>query len=488
MARLILLLTALFSLAGCGSGDGTLKAAFIDNPADLFAPGSRLSPGAQHVRAAIRSGLVALDEKGEVVPALADRWIVTDDGLSFIFRLRDGRWPDGGNLTAQSVKAALDQAIRGVRGTSLGLELSPIAQVRAMAGRVVEIRLAEPVPSLLQLLAQPELGVTRDGARTDTGPMMLARRGAIAILTMKRPADRGLPEEADWQRRVRPVELRALTAERAIAQFARGDIDLVLGGRLAALPLAPTGPLSRGTVKLDPAIGLFGFQVRRASGFLADPRNREALAMALDRPALIAPFNIGGWVPTTRIVAPGMQNDAGTVSERWTGQVIEDLRAVAARRVAGWRAGNGGAPVRLTLAAAPGPGTDLLVRELSSQLGPIGVTLQRVPEGAPADLALIDRVARYPDLRWFLDQFNCSLRQGLCDEEADRSVSATAAELDPAKRAALLAQAETTLTQANGFIPFGSPIRFSLVRSSITGFDPNAWAFHPLPSLAAITK
>src|SRR5688500_6479907 len=103
MARcsLILPLLALAALAVCGRGDeGALQVAFIDTEADLFAGGMRLSSGAQHVRAATGAGLVALNADGEVIPALADRWIVTDDGRSFIFRLRDGSWPDGRDLTA----------------------------------------------------------------------------------------------------------------------------------------------------------------------------------------------------------------------------------------------------------------------------------------------------------------------------------------------------------------------------------------------------
>src|SRR6187551_1561569 len=98
-------------LAGCGSDDGAVDIAVIDTPESLFAGGVRLSAGAQHLRAATNAGLVALDAEGETVPALADRWIVTDDGRSYIFRLRDGTWPDGDDLTAESARRALNQAI-----------------------------------------------------------------------------------------------------------------------------------------------------------------------------------------------------------------------------------------------------------------------------------------------------------------------------------------------------------------------------------------
>ena len=170
-----LVLLAVAALAGCGGGDGAADVVFIDEPESLFGDGVRLSAGAQHVRAATEAGLVALDAQGGIVPALADRWIVTDDGRSFIFRLRDGTWSNGDDLTAESARAALRKAIRALDGTSLGLDLTPIEEVRAMAGRVVEIRLSAPVPMLLQILAQPELAVTRGVG--GTGDMLLDRDG-----------------------------------------------------------------------------------------------------------------------------------------------------------------------------------------------------------------------------------------------------------------------------------------------------------------------
>ena len=475
------------ALAGCWrNDDGAVREQAFAGVDEDDLDGVRLSPGAQHLRAATGAGLVTLNAQGEVVPALADRWIVTDDGRSFIFRLRDGTWPDGADLTAESVRTSLREAIGALRGTSLGLDLAPIEDVRAMAGRVVEIRLSAPVPMLLQLLAQPELALVRGvGA---SGDMLLAREDDTAVLAMKPPAARGIPEVPDWDQYVRSIELRAADARDAIAQFDEGDVALVLGGRIDALPLADTGPLSRGTVRLDPALGLFGLHVRRAEGVLETAQGREAIAMALDRPALIEPFNIGGWVPTTRVVAPGLPSDPGFIPERWAERTIEESRAAAASRIAAWRRANGGGEARVTLAMERGPGLDILFGALASQLATIGVTLERVEESRGADLVLVDRVARYAEPRWFLNQFNCSLHQGMCSSEADALVRDSIALADPGEKAAVLAQAEAELTLANVYIPFGSPLRFSLVRSNVEGFAGNAWAFHPLPPLAVIPR
>ena len=486
--RFLVALLAAFALAGCGRDDGAVELAFIDTPEQLFADGLRLSSGAQHVRAATDTGLVALDAQGGVIPALADRWIVTEDGLSYIFRLRDGTWPDGRELTGESARAALRETLRALRGTSLALDLAPIDEIRAMAGRVVEIRLSSPMPMLLQLLAQPELALAPRSGDEGAGDMQLRRDGDRAVLSMKSPTARGIPEEADWEEYVRTISLRAVDAEQAIALFDEGEIDIVLGGRIGALPLADTGPLSRGTVRIDPALGLFGLHVRRATGLLATAQGREALAMALDRPQLIAAFNIGGWVPTTRIVAPGLPGDPELVGERWSDGSIEDLRAVAAGRVAAWRRANGNGEARLAVAMDDGPGYDQLFRELAAQWGAIGVRLERVPETDLADLVMLDRVARYADPRWFLNQFNCSLGTGLCDADADDLVEQAMAEIDPVARATLLAEAESTLALSNVYIPFGSPLRFSLVRGDVEGFVANPWAFHPLPPLAIIPR
>ena len=500
----LLLPAILLSLAACGqSDDGTLDIAVIDDSDALFSEGVRLTSGAQHLRAATRSGLVALDDQGEVVPALADRWNVVDEGRIFVFRLREGTWPDGRELTAESVRAALVKSIGNLKGTSLALDLAPVEEVRAMAGRVVELRLSGPSPYLLNILAQPELGLV--SGKGDSGPMTLERDGLIGHLSMRPPEERGLPEDEEWEDDVIPVTIRAVPAERAIALFEASEVEMVLNGRIGEFPLADTGPLSLGTVRLDIAIGLFGLQVRRANGVLSDPATRGAIAMAIDREALLARFNIGGWSPTTRVVSPGLPGDAGLVAERWQGLPLAERRAEARARIDAWRAnggawsagtnrageepgGTGDAVASVSIALGEGPGHDQLFTALQTQLATIGIGLDRKEDMAKADLVLVDRTARYASPLWFLNQFNCTLKRGLCSEDADFLVGQANVERDPASRANLLAEAETRLTAENVFIPIAAPLRWSLLRGTVNGFVENAWAFHPLPPMATITR
>lgn len=471
---------------GCGKqGDGPLHIALIGDDSALKASGARLGPAAQVIRAATVEGLVGFDAEGRVVPALADRWIVTDGGQAYIFRLRDGTWPDGSSITAQTAAAALRRAIAGLRGTALGLDLAPVDGIRVMADRVIEIDVSAPLPDLLTLLAQPELGLVH--ARRGSGPMAVRPEDDRAVLSLIPPEKRGLPAQEGFAARARTLNVGFVTAEQALKQFNDGDVDVLLGGRIDSLPLAGADGLSRGNVQLDPVIGLFGLMVENGSGFLANPANREALSMAIDRDALIAAFNIRGWQPTTRIVSPDVEDDLGTVGERWTGIAMDQRRATAAERVARWKAADNEPPV-LRVAVPDGPGSRMVYDRVRQDLQAIGLNTRRVTEGAPADLRLVDVVARYGRATWFLNQLSCRVQRAVCSPGGDQRMAEARAALDPRLRAALLAEAEAEITSANSFIPIARPMRWSMVRTWVTGFGLSPWGWHPLPPLALLPR
>lgn len=499
--RILLFILTCLALAACtdSADDEAIKVAFIGSSSGLNENGVRLSVTGQHLRGATAQGLVRMDAFGQIVPGLAERWIVTDDGSSYIFRLREQDWPDGTPMTAQSVQRELTRTINSLDQTSLGLDLAVVDEVRGMAARVVEVRLIRPMPEFLQLLAQPELGLRHNNS--GAGPMRFADRGDNAVLPESdteadasvgsglrifaiAPEDRGLPKQTDWQKITRPIDVRTTDARQAINIFAEGGLDAVFNGRLATLPYVDTGPLARGTIRLDAAIGLFGLDIRNERSFLASRDNREAINMAIDRETLLAPFNIGGWEATNRITrfannSAGNAQD-GAAQAPWFALPMDARIATARNRVRQWLDSNASTSVRLTIALPEGPGSELLLRELQEDLSAVGIDLVLADSRAGADLTLRDRVARFDGQRWYLNQFNCAYSAALCDAEADALVTRAVSEPDEAQRDILLDQAEAILTDRNGYIPLGPPIRWSLLRGNIDGFAENMWAVHPL--------
>src|SRR4051794_24080520 len=61
--------------------------------------------------ASVGQGLVSFDASGNIVGGLADRWYVSDDGLSYIFRIAETSWPGGRKITAQQVARILKRSI-----------------------------------------------------------------------------------------------------------------------------------------------------------------------------------------------------------------------------------------------------------------------------------------------------------------------------------------------------------------------------------------
>lgn len=483
----MLLLSPLAVLtAGCSRGDEhTVPIAVIGETESLFETSGHLSAPGKLVRAATAEGLVGFDEQGRVVPALADRWIITDDGLSYIFRLRDGTWIDGAPLTAVSARTALRQSLAALKGTPLGDDLSVISEVRAMAGRVVELQLQYRHPDVLQLLAQPEMGLVRNGV--GSGPMKLERTGDVAVLTPIRPGERGLPRELGWNERARRLRLMAVPAKTAVDEFLGDRVSMVLGGSAADWPLAGNIGIARGVVRTELVPGLFGLSVVNSDGFLAYPANREAVSMAIDRGALAKTLDVRGWTPSNRIVSPGMEGDLGTIGERWAQLGLEERRATAMARVIRWRGDDKPIPV-IRIAMPEGPGADMIFTGIRQDLGSVGIEAQRVAQAADADLRLMDMTARYPRASWFVGQFACALRRGMCSADADRLTAEARRAPDGATRSALLAEAEAELTVENVYIPLGSPIRWSAMRRDVTGFTINRWGVHPLMPLAMLPK
>jgi peptide/nickel transport system substrate-binding protein/oligopeptide transport system substrate-binding protein len=142
----------------------------------------------------------------------------------------------------------------------------------------------------------------------------------------------------------------------------------------------------------------------------------------------------------------------------------------------------------LRIGLPQGQGADGLFERLQADLKAIGIVAVRVGPDDAAELRLVDVVARYPRVPWFLNQLSCAAQHGLCSADADRLASQAQRATDPAARAGLLAEAEAALTKANVFIPFGAPIRWSLVRGDASGFATNRWNIHPLMPMASLSK
>ena len=471
-------------LAGCDgqSGGITRVAAIGPTPRLVETVGAPLAAGDALVRANMAQGLVRFDERGQVVPGLAERWNVSDDGLSYIFRLQTGNWPDGRKIRADDIARILNRQLRPSSTNPLKDTLGAVSEIVAMTDRVIEIRLAAPRPNLLQLLAQPEFGLVR--ASVGTGPFQRPtpeeeatipakdRQGALVIAHRIR-----IPDAEDPVERVRITggQPRAL-----VAAFADGNLDLVLGGTVGDLPYAFREKMPRGALRFDPVAGLFGLAPTKRSDALQEVDVRRLLSKAIDRPALVAGLRVGGLVPRATLLQAGLEGIDQPQQPNWLNQPVEERRAALlaeAKRLFG-------ATERPTfrVVVPDGPGGDYLFARLRYDWGPLGIKVERAPSAASADLVWVDEVAPSSSPAWFLRRFRCGTA-ALCIEEAEPLLASARAATIAAQRAALFIEASRLMDEAQLFIPIAAPIRWSLVSGRVPGFAENAFARHTLVGL-----
>jgi peptide/nickel transport system substrate-binding protein len=102
--------------------------------------------------------LFAMDEQFQIKPQMVDTWSVSDDGLTWTFKLRDGlEWHDGTPVTAEDCIASLKRwAVRD----SMGLKLSQsLADYKVVDPKTFQMVFKEKFGPVLESLGKPSVVV-----------------------------------------------------------------------------------------------------------------------------------------------------------------------------------------------------------------------------------------------------------------------------------------------------------------------------------------
>jgi len=363
----------------------------------------------------------------------------------------------------------------------LRYDVAAVDEVVSMTGRVIEIKLNAPHPNFLQLLAQPEMGLFRAGH--GAGPMrLLSEENGIRLGQFDEPSqddEETIEEDDRW------VSLRSEPAASAIARYRAGAVQVVLNGKYHHLPLVDAADISSGDLRLDPVAGLFGLRFIRANGFWSVPANREILAMAINRPALLTSFpNVSAWQSRLKIIPEALDVEGVNTYPDWASMRMQDRIAFARNHVRRWKASEGPV-VPLTIALPDAAGARILFKRIQSDLRRVGLDARKVDSNEKADVQLIDEIAPYDSAPWFLKQFTCANTE-VCLNDADAKIAEADAATNLEIKARLYAEVEDMLVDHYNFIPIAVPIRWSIARQNQRGFAVNPRGWHPLNPLVGI--
>jgi methyl-accepting chemotaxis protein/ABC-type transport system substrate-binding protein len=127
-----------------------------------------------YIQGAIHETLVKFGEGAELVPGIAERWDVLEQGLLYRFYLRrEARFHNGAPVDAAAVRNSIFRLIspgtnspgkwiyRGVEGAAAVIEgnATELTGVKVVDDYTLDIRLAEPLAFFVLLLSMPESGI-----------------------------------------------------------------------------------------------------------------------------------------------------------------------------------------------------------------------------------------------------------------------------------------------------------------------------------------
>jgi len=460
-------------------------------------------------------GLTTDGPKAEPLPGMAQSWEVSADGLVWTFHLRQAAWSDGVPVTADdfvyayrrilapetaSTYAYLVYLLKNGEAVNQGKAAPETLGARALDARTLQLTLEHPAPYLPELMKHlsfypvPRHVVEKWGDAwvqpahfVSNGPYTLTswRLGDRVTLT-KNPRfwdagkvciDRinfyGTPDVVSAERRVKRGELDINT------RFQSNRIDR-LRQEMPGYVHSHVGL----------ATAYISFNTRDVKAF-RDLRVRRALSMAVDRDFITRKLLRAGQVPAYAFVPPGVANYAQGAKLAWAGLPLEERQARARQLLAA--AGYGPThPLKFELTSATNTDSMLLSEAIQADWKAIGVDVGIVQNEAGVmfdayrnrnfEVGSMSWYADYNDAVTFLDLLRSNTgAQNYGDYKNpayDALLDAATRQPDAARRAEILARAETMLLADEALIPIYFVVNRNLVSPRLHGFEDNAENFH----------
>jgi oligopeptide transport system substrate-binding protein len=298
-------------------------------------------------------GLLTEDAGGQPIPGAAESWAVSDDGLTYTFRIRDHTWSDGTPVTAHDFVFSLRRILNPERAAKYASLLYPIKNaealnagkmqgmeklgVRAIDDTTLEITLEDPTSFFLELLthytawAVPKHVVEKHGDDwvkrgniVSNGAYVLEDYVPNSQITLVRNPKFYDAANVNIDRIVfYPQEDRAA----AINRFRAGEVDILTDFPSEQIDWLRDN-LAQET-RIAPYLGIYYYTFNTTKPPFDDVRVRRALSMAIDRETIVDKVMKTGEVAAYSFVPPGTGNYGEPSYADWKATPHQDRVAQA---------------------------------------------------------------------------------------------------------------------------------------------------------------
>lgn len=463
-------------------------------------------------------GLVTADAQGRIIPGAALSWTISDDRLTYIFKLRpNGRWSDGTKVTASDFVFSWRRLISPATRSRYAFFLWPVKNaeavskgempatsmgVEAVDDLTLRVTLEAPTSYFISSMqhhstyAVSQANVKRfgddfikPGNLVSNGAFMLAEavpQGHVKLV--RNPHFHAASTVALDAVYFYPTENR----ESELKRFRAGELDVTYDlpdGQIAWVRQNMPADL-----RLAPFFSTYWFCFNlRNEPWKSNPDLRAALSLAIDRQLIVDKITQAGEIPAYTVTPPGTENYVAPLPEwaRWT-QAQRDAKAKELLAKAGY--GPGAKPLEVEILFNTSENHRKIAIALDSmwrqKLGirvkmtnqEWKVVLQSRAEGRFQDLVRAGWIGDYNDAYSFLSLFLSDVKgqnhSGYANPDYDRLVRAASSEVEPTARRQLLQRAEALMLTDHPVIPIYTYVTTHMVSARVSGWQDNIRNLH----------
>ncbi|WP_432663155.1 peptide ABC transporter substrate-binding protein [Wukongibacter baidiensis] len=297
---------------------------------DSIDPHKATSVGASIIMQNIFEGLVRTNAEMGQDPGVAESWETNEDKTVWTFKLReDAKWSDGQPVTAEDFVYGWKRAVDPATACEYAYMLDPVMNatkiysgelgvdelgIKAIDAKTLEVTLEQPTAYILELFAFPTYFPVRKDAieknpeawefdpatAITNGPLKLAGYTQNDVLKI-------VPNENYWDAdRVKIDEVRFVfitEQSTGLAAFEAGDID---GTDEVPSQEIPRLQAESEDFIIAPYLGTYFYAFNVEKEPFTDVKVRKALSKAIDRNAIVTTVTLGGQIPATGFVPPGI--------------------------------------------------------------------------------------------------------------------------------------------------------------------------------------
>ena len=173
----------------------------IQQDIDGLDPHKVTAAGTKEILFNIFEGLVKCDSKGDLTGAVAEEYSLSEDGLEYTFKLRQGvKFHNGNTVTAEDVKYSLERVSGLLDGTPLISTMSAITAVDIIDDKTVRVTVGSVNPELIYSFTTAIIpkgsGESEEGTPIGTGPFSFVSykpQEGLVVAKNKEYWQKGLP-------------------------------------------------------------------------------------------------------------------------------------------------------------------------------------------------------------------------------------------------------------------------------------------------------